>query len=115
MSKYLRPDTVTPHTFVSLNPNTIDRNIKNIRGKRSDTRYYPSHDSYGICHYAVARGLWCRLLMQLRGLPSSIVWSLQRPQVMLSWCCGMVQSLVIEKLVLNHLQAHFYGTSPSKQ
>ena len=31
----------------------------------------------------------------IRLATSSIVWCLHRPQVMLSWCCGMVESLVI--------------------
>jgi len=35
----------------------------------------------------------------IRFATSSIVWCLQRPQVMLSWCCGMVESLV----------THFFG------
>ena len=35
-----------------------------------------SNDSYQVCYL---RSVWC----------------LQRPQVMLSWCCGIVESLVI--------------------
>ena len=30
----------------------------------------------------------------IRFATSSIVWFLQKPQVMLLWCCGMVESLV---------------------
>ena len=40
----------------------------------------------------------------IRFATSSIVWCLQRPQVMLSWCCGMVESLVIDA-ALKHSSA----------
>ena len=33
---------------------------------------------------------------------------------MLSWCCGMVESLVIGAYVINHLQAHHCKLYPSK-
>ena len=42
----------------------------------------------------------------IRFATTSIVWCLQRPQVMLSWCCWIVESLVIF-MWLNHLSAEF--------
>ena len=51
-----------------------------------------------LWHLALWRTSWAVVsppTITIRLATSSIVWCLHRPQVMLSWCCGMVESLVI--------------------
>ena len=92
MFKYYFP-TILPHTLsASLNPSPIHRDISITRV--NDLIRVVTLDrtvaASGSLTYLVGCGIASTTAIRLA--TSSIVWCLQRPQVMLSWCCGMMES-----------------------